>query len=269
VLLDDSENNAYDPNHSQGCELGEINGGRMNHFVQGTDCSDRRNFAYAQRSTAGIYWDLADHYALADHYFQSIAGASSSNDMYFARAQYVFTDNSLIPASAGSVCGGEPSPARRIFEDKTIGSLLEEHGTPWAFYAEGYEATLQALKHSGSCMAPHPSCPSGVQDYPCTYDPRDNPFQYYRSSLDTPATERDYSRFTADLQAGTLPSVSWIKGLGFRTEHPGSNIRDGMEFVDGVIKAVLSSAYARDTLVLVTYDESGGFFDHRGGPVPW
>ena len=39
-----------------------------------------------------------------------------------------------------------------------------------------------------------------------------------------------------------------------------------MRFVQGVVDAVAKSDYARDTLVLVVYDEGGGFFDHVAPP---
>ncbi len=49
IALDDAANAAYDPNHTQGCELSEIDGGMMDRYVTGvTGCSDPRNFAYAR-----------------------------------------------------------------------------------------------------------------------------------------------------------------------------------------------------------------------------
>jgi phospholipase C len=266
VTLDDAENTDYDPNHSRGCELEEMHEGRMDRFVSGASCSNPRNFAYATQASASVYWDLASHGALADRYFQPVAGASSSNDMYLARAQYVFTDNQVEPASAGSACGYSPNPNRKTYSDPTIGDLLSDHGVSWAFYAEGYADALAAVSR-GSCPAADPACPAGVQDYPCIYDPSDNPFEYYRSSLDTPATMKDLAELDIALTAGTLPSVSFVKGLGYKTEHPGSSISAGMSFVSQLTRRVAASPYAADTLVLVTFDESGGFYDHVAPPA--
>ncbi|HTL11514.1 MAG TPA: alkaline phosphatase family protein, partial [Bdellovibrionota bacterium] len=92
TLLSDEQNAGYDPNHSQGCELVEIDGGKMDRFVNNPECGNPSNFAYADATSAAGYWAMARDGALADRYFQPIAGASSSNNMYFARAQYVFTD---------------------------------------------------------------------------------------------------------------------------------------------------------------------------------
>ena len=73
----------------------------MDQFVEGAICgASPKNFAYADASSVGYYRDLAGRYALADRYFQPITGASSSNDMYFARASFVFEDNTYVPADA-------------------------------------------------------------------------------------------------------------------------------------------------------------------------
>src|SRR5262249_51598432 len=52
VVLDDAANGGYDPNHTQDCELAELNGGAMDRFVTGAPCSDARNFAYADDAVA-------------------------------------------------------------------------------------------------------------------------------------------------------------------------------------------------------------------------
>src|SRR5262249_55515343 len=66
VVLDDTENGAYDPNHGQDCELSEMNGGAMDRYVTGAPCSDPRNFAYAESDVTALYLALADAGALAD-----------------------------------------------------------------------------------------------------------------------------------------------------------------------------------------------------------
>jgi phospholipase C len=80
---------------------------------------------------------------------------------------------------------------------------------------------------------------------------------------------RDYVSFAADLGSHVLPQVAFVKGLGYRTEHPGlhTTISDGIAFVRGVVDAVARSEYAPDTLILVVYDEGGGFFDHVAPPA--
>ena len=264
VVLDDAENGSFDPNHGQACELTEVNGGKMDQFVTGP-CGDPKNFAYAAPSSVATYVDLASKGALADRYFQPVVGASEANDLYFARASFVFADNSRVPNAIGKACY-PPNVVLGEYTEPTIADLLVAAGVSWGFYAEGYKALKDA---NGTCPAPDPKCPvTQVSGYPCAYDPGDVPFAFFPSVRDTDAM-RDYARFSADLGAGALPSVSFVKAIGYRTEHPGANITisAGMAFVKGVADAIAASAYAKDTLLLVTFDEGGGFFDHVPPPA--
>ncbi|HVY45956.1 MAG TPA: alkaline phosphatase family protein, partial [Minicystis sp.] len=99
--------------------------------------------------------------------------------------------------------------------------------------------------------------------------PGDVPFLYYSQHANDPNFVRDYATLAADLAAGTLPDVAYVKGLGFDSEHPGygTTISAGAAFVDATVQAVLGSCYAKDTLILVTWDEGGGFFDHVAPPA--
>ncbi len=266
VVLDDTENGSYDPNHTQACELGEMNGGLMNEYTAGASCSDPRNFAIAPASVVQPYWDLAAQYALADRYFQPIVGQSSSNDMYLAQARYAFTDNDEYPDTNGHGCTlGALGPFADYMGKTTIGDVLIGAGLDFAFYAEGYAA----MKASSTCPAPPADCPFHLPTDPCDYDPSDVPFEYYSQFADNPAYMKDYSDFVAGVQAGTLPALSFVKGVGYHNEHPGygTRISTGVTFSTNVVNAVLASSLADDTLVLVTWDEGGGFFDHVEPPA--
>jgi phospholipase C len=266
VVLDDTENAAFDPNHAQACELGEIDGGAMDMFVTGTMCSNADNFAIAPDSVTTTYHGYATKYAVADRYFQPIAGQSSSNDMYLAVAKEVFIDNAYEPKVTGSQCaltGTMPS----MTGQETIASLLQAAGKKVAWYGEGYDD----MKAAGtSCPSAPPGCGINLPIYPCVYDPGDVPFLYYSQHAKDPKFVRDYTTFATDIAAGKLPDVAYVKGLGFHSEHPGygTKITPGAAFVDATVKAVLgSTCYAENTLILVTWDEGGGFFDHIAPPA--
>lgn len=266
IVLDDAANGGRDPNHTQACELAEINGGAMDRFVTGAGaCSDPGNFAYAERSTMAPYWDAAQQGALADRYFQPLAGQSSANDMYFVRAQYVFNDNEFKPDAIGQACSFLPQTMS--FEGLTLGDLLDQAKVSWAFYVEGYQTMIDAQK-AGKCPAPSKDCPAGVGIYPCVYDPSDVPIDYYANFKDNPRVLRDFGRFADDLANNTLPQVVFIRSLGYRSEHPGleTQLSDGIAFASALFETVAASAYASDTLVLVTWDEGGGYFDHIAPP---
>jgi phospholipase C len=87
------------------------------------------------------------------------------------------------------------------------------------------------------------------------------------------------SEFYAGAKAGTLPAVSYVDP-GFlgelipgvaQDEHPLADIRLGQSFLADVYNAVVSSPKWDRTLLVITYDEWGGFFDHvppTAGPDP-
>jgi phospholipase C len=263
--LDDTFNAARDPNHTQACELTEIDGGKMDGYVTSATCGSAQNFAYAD-STIQAYWTLAGQGALGDHYFQPVVGQSSSNDMYFARAQYVFLDNTYEPESIGASCSINKNTIQ--YTDTTLADLLEKANVTWAWYSEGYDVMAQAVSH-GECPASAPSdCAFDNTNFDCVYDPSDNPFAYYKSTVDDPAHFKDYTDLATDLSGGTLPSVSFVKALDYKTEHPGygNTLSAGIAFVQGALSAIQGSSAASSTLILLTWDEGGGFFDHVAPP---
>ncbi len=256
-ILNDTQNMKFDPNHNQYCELCETNGGRMDGFVTGCTCSDPQNFAVAEEETVGPLFEYAKNFALADHYFQPNAGASSQNDMYLARASYVFRDNTKIPVgSIGSNCWylihGIPDEYAEYY-NPIITSLLAKCGFTLKTYAEGYELAARDFK--------------GNPCYPNGYDSSDIPFNYYAGITDHSRFISDYSDFVKDLKENTLPEVSFLKPLGKNTAHPGSGlITDEVDFIKKTVEAVINSSYYDDTLLLWVPDESGGYYDHIPPP---
>jgi len=278
VTVDDATTAAHDPNHSQACETAEINGGKMDGYLSappvGGTCGAPYNYAYASSdatSPVTYYHQLAAAGALADRFFQPVVGASSANDMYLWTTRFVFPDNTVEPDAIGKQCSTTKNVQR--FDDVTdptshrnIGSTLSGAGVSWAWYAEGY-ATMQAA--GTTCPSPPADCGAHWQFYPCNFDPSDIPAEYYASSADQPDHLRDYRMLSSDIASGTLPSVVFVKAIGYHSEHPGYGTRlaDGISFVRQTVDAVETSAMAGDTLVLVTWDESGGFYDHVAPPA--
>lgn len=272
--MNDAFNAGRDPNHTQVCEVSEIDGGKMDAFVTSTvsstgagstACGSAQNYAYAD-STVQAYWSLAGQGAIADRYFQPVAGASSSNDLFLARAQYVFVDDTYEPEAIGATCSLNGNPVQ--YTDTTIADLLIGAGVSWAWYSEGYATMAAAVQH-GECPASPPAdCTFDLTTFDCVYDPSDNPFAYYKSVVDNPTYFRDYTQLATDLSSGQLPSVVFVKALEYKTEHPGyeNTISSGVTFVGDTIQAVQASSVAASTLVLLTWDEGGGFFDHVAPP---
>lgn len=56
--------------------------------------------------------------------------------------------------------------------------------------------------------------------FPQHFDASDVPFSYYHGTKENSRFMKDYGEFVEDIIENKLPSVSFVKGLGFRTAHP-------------------------------------------------
>jgi phospholipase C len=298
ITLDDSANFGNDRDHAQACEVQQINGGKMDGYVTGSsgaqtclglgpNCSSANNWALADRGTVGAYWSFADTNALADRYFQPIAGGTASNNMYFATAHYQFTDNDQLPITVGTPSGcpagaclsGKPITYQNR---KTIADVLLDAKRTFNIYADGY---AHALSQAPSCESIPSDCTYSQITHPvaaqaCRFDASDIPFNYY-ASFSGGSHTKDFGELSKDLANKALPNFAYVKAREFHNEHPNvSNITDGIAFVQGVVALIETSSYVDNTLILLTWDEGGGFFDHvapppsidtddNGKPVPY
>jgi phospholipase C len=86
------------------------------------------------------------------------------------------------------------------------------------------------------------------------------------------------AQFFADAAAGTLPKVSFVEprflleGSGLSgDDHPHSDIRNGEAFLNSVYEAITSSPNWKNTVLVINFDEWGGFFEHvppAKAPIP-
>ncbi len=164
--------------------------------------------------------------------------------------------------------------------NQTIGDLLSARGISWNWYAGGWDNAAGVTNGPGWTNGPGPTCSQADTWAGTTYPFCPNllfqfhhqPFNYYanygpgqpgRSHL------KDEQDFLADLRAGQLPGVSFVKPIGQENEHPGyTNVGTGDQHLVNLIKAI--QADKRDwpsTLVVVTYDEFGGQWDHVPPPT--
>lgn len=79
-----------------------------------------------------------------------------------------------------------------------------------------------------------------------------------------------FSDFQAEAKAGTLPAYSFLEpawsGPGQNDQHPVSDVAAGEQLIHDVYYAVRNGPKWASTLLIVTYDESGGLYDHVSPP---
>lgn len=85
---------------------------------------------------------------------------------------------------------------------------------------------------------------------------------------------KPFSQFLSDAASGTLPNVAYIdprfggedQGTS-NDDHPHADIRSGEAFLNQIYDAVRSSPNWSKTVLIINYDEWGGFFDHVPPPL--
>ena len=98
------------------------------------------------------------------------------------------------------------------------------------------------------------------------------PFAYFKQYADDTEAKREHLKDEADLtkaiESDSLPAVAFYKPIGPKTQHPGyADIESGDQHVANIISKIEQSPLWSSTVIVVTYDENGGFWDHVPPPV--
>jgi phospholipase C len=160
--------------------------------------------------------------------------------------------NTMQPSSPPSGSGA----TLPLIDDTTypnIGDELSAKQVSWNWYAGGWN----------DAAAGHPGPLFQFHHQPLNY------FANYAPGRPGRAHLKDEVDFQSAARNGTLPTVSFVKPYGAENEHPGyASEPDGSDHLVDLLKTVLSGPQAKDTLVVVTYDEFGGQWDHVSPPGP-
>jgi phospholipase C len=165
----------------------------------------------------------------------------------------------------GTLDLGEPVPAQTA---TTIGDTLSAKGVSWTWYAGGWNAALADGMQPPD--AKRQVIYNSAKDSP-NFQPHHQPFNYYArfapGAPDRALHLKDGGDFMADIAAGTLPAVAFYKPAGRDTQHPSyTDIMSGDAHIAGVLEKLHASSQWKDMLVIVTYDENGGYWDHVPPP---
>jgi phospholipase C len=172
---------------------------------------------------------------------------------------------SSLADPAGNASSGAPVPPQTA---RTIGDTLSAKGVGWAWYAGGW---TRALADGMQPPAVKRSVIYTRSDTSPNFQPHHQPFNYYaRFAPGTADRERhlkDGEDFLRAIDAGKLPPVSFYKPAGVNTQHPSyTDIMTGDEHIAGLLERLRRSPQWKDMLVVVTYDENGGYWDHVPPP---
>ena len=176
-----------------------------------------------------FYYDLAQKFAIDDRYFAAVMGPTLPNRFYLMTA-----------TSFGHVDTGDSAPPGAFKPiTRTILDLLDSAAVSWTNYYQDGPNAASFRAPSGSATDPH--------------------FQPFQTFITNAAG------------SGTFPQVSFVDpsffGPGENDEHPPTDIQRGQAFVSQIVNAVRSGPYWQDSVIFITWDEHGGFYDHVAPPA--
>jgi acid phosphatase len=172
------------------------------------------------------------------------------------------------PAADGDTRYADPATPTTLVPQKlaTIGDRLDAKGVSWAWYSGSWAA---ATAEPAAAAARKLIYRGKVQ-----FQPHHQPFNYFANFDPQRHQDRrgehllDFdARFFADADAGRLPQVTFYKPQGNLNQHAGyANLSDGDAHIADVIERLKKSPQWSKMLIVVTYDENGGFYDHARVP---
>jgi phospholipase C len=204
---------------------------RVNAETEGPDqVFNHDTMGYYDDTDLPFYYDIAKTFAMSDRYFCAVIGQTFPNRAYLAAGTsfgHLTTSEILV--------GGGYKPINGTIYDR-----LDAAGVSWTDYFSDLPFSLIFTTSAGHT--------------------------------------KPIAQFAADAAAGTLPAVSFIdssalvdqmiNGSMYETdEHPPANIRAGQYTVAQIITALRNSPSWNDSVLFLTYDEHGGFYDHVMPPA--
>ena len=255
----------YDLKHSHRTFSVEYDHGAMNGFdrarsycIKASQCPPPNVRAYAYVPHDGIqpYLDMGTQYTFADEMFESNEGPSFPAHQYLVSGTSAVTDDSTFKASenpghhlggcdspSGTTVsligpnGGEQRDAFPCFDRRSIFTLLDGSRISWRFYQANPGARLwnavDALK-------------------PIWLNRTE-----YSSNVIVPS-----SKVLADIRNRKLAQVVMVTPTAKSSDHSGVTDGSGPDWVASIVNAVGKTKYWNSTVIFVTWDDWGGWYDH-------
>jgi len=247
--------------HYYSCFVQDIDGGLMDKFDLNGGNVIGDYVAYTQFYPADIpnYWKYAQTFVLADNMYSALTGPSFPNHLYTVAAQsggaigLPYAHSAKTPttwgcdAAAGTIVQMMDSNGNMLpgsfpcFDFSTLADSLQNASISWRYYApsfgqNGYNfSSLDAINHI-----------------------RNGPLWASNVVPDT--------QFVTDAQSGNLPAFSWLVTATANSDHPPYSVCVGENWTVEQVNAVMQGPDWNATVIFLTWDDPGGFYDHVPPP---
>lgn len=271
----------YDPSHSHKAFEQMYDGGKMDgadkiHITcspGATNCPPpNAQFRFVNPSEIGPYLQLAEQYTFADRMFQTNQGPSFPAHQFIlagtsapSLGSNLFAAENLSVESAHAGCiaapsitvalidpsGNESTSSYPCYEHPTLTDLLEAKNISWKYYAPNAGSIWTAPNAIQHMCGPNVPPPNGTQ---CVgSDWVDN---VVLQSSGNPAP------ILRDIANQQLSAVSWVIPSGANSDHATETDGGGPSWVAAIVNAIGNSSYWSNTVILISWDDWGGWYDH-------
>jgi phospholipase C len=218
--------------------------------------------AYYNASTIPLYWQMAENYTLDDHMFSSVLSYSQPNHWYEIAGQAPYESlyygycGAVGPANGGAAtnseyCKGAVTQIGNTYLAEannitTLADILQQKGISWKYYSATTPASSYQKAISGGSVFQY-------------WSPLLSQNRTYTSAR-LPHMAQTGSIFS-DINDGQLENISWVSPPMSLSDHPPANITIGSWYVTDLVDTVMQSKYWNSTVIIVMWDDYGGYFD--------
>lgn len=221
---------------------------------------------YHDKGEIPNYWAYASTFTLQDHMFEPVASYSLPDHLYMVSGWAA----TCTPADAAEKCvsdndnpgngahvgtaGDKLIPPAPEYAWTDITWLLHKRNVSWRSFVAGGRAP--------DCDDGAMTCDASAQHYTIPS------FWNVLPWFDDVVTDNevgnvvDTEKFFSDLSGGQLAAVNWLTPSQELSEHPTALVSTGQNYVTGIVNAVMKSTYWDSTVIFLTWDDWGGFYDH-------
>ena len=245
--------------HAHSCALADLAGGAMNGWDSVAGASQNGDdLTYAQYTEADIpnYWQYARHFALADRFFANVLGPSFPGHTFVLAAQAGWATGNPNTQILHPYWGCDQDTSTLVtvedpvtctdkqvfpcFKIPSVPDILPP-GVDWKFYGSNFYVLPEIWSMFDAV--------NGVRNGPGW------------------ANIVKETNFETDIDNGTLPAVSFLVNQDLDSEHPNvGSVCSGENWTVGRLNRLMASDYWKDTAVLFTMDDFGGWYDHVPPP---
>lgn len=256
---------------------------------------------YYDGNTVTALWNYAQNFAMSDNSYGTTFGPSTPGALNLVSGQthgaIAFSapqadgGKQLQPNSQGVILKNALNTNGTLYNDvnpyfdkyssaksptiemtgKNVGDLLNAKHVTWGWFEGGFSNPTATHKNVAGTSYPD-------------YSPHHEPFQYYKSTANpnhlppssvsmigkTDQANHQYgmSSFWKAVQHGNMPAVSFLKAPMYQDGHAGySDPLDEQHFIVDTINKLEKTKDWKSTAVIISYDDSDGWYDHQMSPI--